>query len=154
MIIYSIDPGTTQSGVACFNTETKEFWGSKIINEQVVDFIDLQTPDEVVIEDIVNQGSNSRFLILTIRWSGRMDQTCTNHNIPFTYISRPDVKKHLTGKVNKINDSKIRAKVIEKVEPTYTLKKPGRLRGFKADAWQALALLLVHLERKGIDYAD
>jgi hypothetical protein len=52
------------------------------------------------------------------------------------------VKKHLTGRVNGIKDTHIRAKVIERLYPRFTRKDQGPLKGVTADMWSALALAI------------
>lgn len=157
MLALCLDPGTTHTGMCFFDSETGLVQGSgrKLDNNVLFNMINTDSDaDVLVMEDIVPQGLIGRTTIETIKWLGRFETAALfGPELETIYITRPAVKKHLTGKVNKITDKHIRQAVIDKIYPTYTRKDQGLLLGVTADAWSAVAIGIVWSETVGREQA-
>lgn len=153
MLAFCLDPGTSATGCCFWDTEDgglAESGKGKFSNEAILKLLQARgLCDVLVMEDITPQGFIGKTTIDTVKWLGRFQQAAAERGVETVYISRPFIKKHLTGKVNKIKDSHIRQAVIDRLEPTYTRKNPGCLRGVTADAWSAVAVGIVWSETVG-----
>lgn len=149
MLALCLDSGTLMTGYVFFDSKLgimQTLPKGKSSNEIVREFVRAKNYDVLVMENITPQGRIGYTTIDTIRWLGKYEQVATDIGTPYVYFSRPFIKKHLTGKVNKTKDSHIRQAVIDKIYPQYTRKDPGPLKGVTADAWSAVAIGIVWSE--------
>src|ERR1700744_1274848 len=103
MLILASDPGTYETGYMIFDPETWEIKEcGKIKNEILLDKIERLSPyfDLLVSEDITSFTRNSKYLIETIRWTGKFEHAANWNDKKCQYITRQFVKKHLMGKIN------------------------------------------------------
>lgn len=153
MLGFCIDCGTNRSGVCFYDQvfcmDDEDLVRGKLDNDCVLDLVRLGLYDILVMEDITPQGFIGKTTIETVKWLGRFEQVARDRGKPVVYIARAFIKKHLTGKVNKIKDSHIRQAVIDRINPRYTLKNPGPLKGVTADVWSAVAVGIVWSETRG-----
>lgn len=151
MRILAIDPGNVRSAAVLMDGLTVEDkW--LIPNHELLQIVAFQDADHLAIECMQNYGmSAGRTIFDTATWAGRFIQAfCDGDDELFTQISRPEAKKHVTGRTT-TKDKDVMAKLIERYGPTRKqavgLKNsPGPLYGISNDLWAALAV--------GVTYQD
>ena len=143
--ILAIDPGTTQSGYALYET-------GRVIDSGVAPNDDLLwyvqqpqnwnvMPERLAIEMIAGMGmAVGQEVFDTCVWVGRFYQAWL---VPFsripTLIKRRDVKLHICGSA-RAKDANIRQALIDKIGSQGVKAKPGPTYGVKSHAWAALAV--------------
>lgn len=161
MVILSIDPGETHSGVVLVDTGDDPpivigVW-TKEPNHEVLKLAAWDTPDLVLIEMMKARGMPvSDNEMETMVWIGRFLQAAGEARVRRIY--RADVKLAICGS-SRANDSNIRRAVLDTYPSTGggktpqhgTKKQPGPLYGVANHAFPALAVALTWLasEREG-----
>lgn len=139
MIVFAIDPGTTQSGWALLE-------GAKVIDSGVSDNNDVlrwvragQGADVLALEMVASYGmAVGREVFDTVRWIGRFQQAWHEPEA-VRLVFRKDVKLHLCGNL-RAKDANIRQALLDQLGPAGTKKSPGNTYGVKSHAWSALAV--------------
>lgn len=138
-IIFTIDPGTEQSGWCWLSNGRVVESGispNKAVLEEVR--IDLRS-DALAIEMVASYGMPvGREVFETVRWIGRFQQAWREPEA-VRLIYRRDVKLYLCGNA-RAKDANIRQALIDKLGPVGTKKAPGPLYGVKSHAWAAVAV--------------
>ena len=147
MRILAIDPGSEQSAVVSYDTETREVLGKEIMpNEGLVLMLTCGSnpPAHLAIEMIASYGMPVGATIFeTCVWIGRFIEAA---QIPHTKVYRREVKMHLCGST-RAKDSNIRQAIMDlhgstREKAIGTKKAPGPLYGFKKDIWAAMGVAL------------
>ena len=141
MKLIAIDPGPTESAFVEYELDAPVNFG-KIPNKQLLNFLrELHGGfDWVACEQVRSYGMAVGAEVFdTVEWSGRFHEASLQSGIEWLYVPRIKVKIHLC-KTAKAKDGNIRQALIDRFGEKGTKKAPGVLYGFKADAWQALAL--------------
>lgn len=139
MIVFAIDPGTTQSGWALLE-------GAKVLDSGVSDNHDVlrwvragQNADVLALEMVASYGmAVGREVFDTVRWIGRFQQAWHDPEA-VRLVFRKDVKLHLCGNL-RAKDANIRQALLDQLGPAGTKKAPGNTYGVKSHAWSALAV--------------
>lgn len=162
MIILAIDPGSLESGVVQYNTETMRVSDHVILpNADVLAAIHRSWgTDHIAIEMIGHYGSGmavGKDVFHACLWIGRFMEAWGHRNGvkngPANLILRKSIAAHICGSAN-AGDSNIRRAIIDRYEPTGggktpqigTKKRPGPLYGIKEDEWNALAVAITYAE--------
>ena len=141
MLIFAIDPGTTQSGWVLFS-------GAKVVDSGVHDNADVlrwvqagQGADVLAIEMIASMGmAVGQSTFDTVRWIGRFQQAWSDPD-DVRFITRHQVKLHLCGSM-RAKDPNVRQAVLDLLGEPGTKKKPGATYGVRSHAWSALAVAI------------
>ena len=146
MIVFGIDPGTTQSAYVEFDSASKQ-----ILSHGKVDNFDilllLQERFTVVCEMVQSFGMPvGSEIFQTVLWVGRFCECCRWVCCDFTTIHRGEIKDSLCHS-RKANDAAIRQRLIDLLGPPGTKKDPGVTYGITNDRWQALAVVIAYLIR-------
>ena len=163
MIIFAIDPGSTQSGVVHWDDQTgriflKEKWDNKYLGVALQKYShgsDLH----FVIEQITLYQRADMHIHDTILWYGRFLEILSAKGITPTFVTRSDVKKILLPGNHTVDrkDSTVCAYLRDRFAPGVsnngkgTKKEPGYFYGFKADIWQAFALAVAYSDQVAAD---
>jgi hypothetical protein len=163
--ILAIDPGTKQSGVVLYDSDTRSVVMSGVHpNEDVLELFILDARERantsLAIEMIGNYGmAVGKTTFETCVWIGRFIQAwCESDNDIDTseiFVYRSEVKMHLCNSV-RAKDKNIRQAMIDMFPPTGGGKTPqvgtkgkrGPLYGVKSHAWSALAIALTYVARE------
>lgn len=136
MIILGIDPGTTVSGWALYDS-------GNVIDSGISDNDDMlyglpgMPADIMAIEVMEARGMPlGNESIETIVWTGRFIQAWPHE---WQRVKRSAVKLHLCGS-NKAKDANVRAALIDKLGAPGTKSKPGNTYGVSSHGWAALAV--------------
>lgn len=135
MILLAIDPGSEQSAFVLYDTETKDIYDKRILDNGLlmgymcdVDF------DELAIEMIACYGMPvGKTVFETCVWIGRFIE---NAKKPFTFIYRKDEKMFLCNSM-KAKDGNIRQALID-------LLGKEKTKGCSKDIWAALAVAVTY----------
>lgn len=134
-MILAIDPGTRVSTLVGYGDGKVLSVQRDMENITVVHALMCASCWTVVFEQVTY--SKGPHVLLTQRWSGRMEQACYTSGTPCHFLPRLDVKMHLAN--GRAKDPQIRAALIDRFGGTY--KKPGpALKGIAGHAWSALAV--------------
>ena len=141
MIVFGLDPGPVKSAICGWNGE--------------LPFLPFYGYNGDICMDLIGLKSNKDKTFLAIekpvcqKYSGVSVSDTAIHAGVFWgvwgpkhchLITRSKIRWHI-GKVKKTNDSVIRKKLIEMIQPNYNLhNNPGLLVGITGDTWQALAV--------------
>ena len=164
-IIIGIDPGTTESAVVTYDPESRLILGHYKAENATIEAA-LYNHDvkkyQLVIEQIEGYGmAVGKEVFETCYWSGRFaaayDRACAGQEFA-QRLPRRDIKLYLCGTA-RAKDKNIVVALVDRFDPDRkfgaygkgTVKKPGPLYGFAADEWQALAIAIVHSERKAME---
>lgn len=162
--VYSIDPGTTQSGFVIWKNGAIVDAGCKPNEDVLADLTSLFAtvvtdesclPANVLIEKIEGMGmAVGQSTFETVYWSGRFHQAALGWACTVTRITRRSVKLHLCGS-SRAKDANIRQAVMERYGGTRqaaygTKKAPGPLAGVTGHAMAAMAVLQTWLENQGL----
>jgi len=160
MRVLGIDPGTTESGVVVWDSETNEVEEKYIIvNPEVAFMFDGALPAMgiAVIEDMTPYAAGYTTKD-TLVWMGRFIESCIRQGQEYSLVTRQAVVKHLCGKKRegdtRTNDTRIRDALIARFpatgggkEPQVGTKgKPGPLYGMSKHMWAALAVAITWFE--------
>ena len=140
MIIFAIDPGTTESAFVRWNGE-KILSIGKQLNDDLVAY---GTGDDInAIEMIASYGMPvGKEVFETCVWIGRFMQAWGGAEL----VYRKDVKMHLCG-TTKAKDGNVRQALIDRLGAPGTKKNPGATYGVSGDMWQALALAVTYYDK-------
>lgn len=149
--ILAIDPGTTQSGWAEWESGTLHWCGIND-NKDVLTRCWLAVRDcplsVLVIEQVESYGMIvGRDVFETIRWSGRFEEAALGRERSAIYLPRREVKLALCND-SRAKDKNIRAALLEKFGPLPT-KKTGPVPHWgihrpKSHIWSAVALAVTY----------
>lgn len=142
MIVFAIDPGTTQSGWVLLQER-------RVLQAGVSDNADLlrwvqagQGADMLAIEMIEAMGmAVGRETFATVRWIGRFQQAWREPE-RVQLVGRSKVKHGLCGSA-RAKDANIRQALIDRLGAPGTKKSPGPTYGVTSHAWQALAVAVI-----------
>jgi hypothetical protein len=164
MIIFAIDPGSTQSGVVAWNNQTGQFYlKEKLDNAIVRQVLPVWAADNTgihfVIEQITLYQRSDSAIHDTIVWYGRFFEVLKSRGVTPVFITRADVKKELLpgNRTTDRKDSTVCAYLKDRFAPGVsnngkgTKKEPGYFYGFKADIWQAFALAVAYSDQVAAD---
>lgn len=147
-MILAIDPGNIESAYCLIDKTTyKPVEFGKINNTLLLIKLSEMRYDSLIIEMIASYGmAVGKTVFDTCVWIGRFIQirTCSD----FSYIYRKEEKMNLCNSM-KAKDSNIRQALIDRFGEVGTKKNPGWFYGFKADIWQAYAVGITYLDKKG-----
>lgn len=156
MNILAIDPGTYESGWCLVNSLcARPMSFEKSANEDVLQHILELYPSVVVIEKLVSYGMRiGAETLTTAEWVGRFAQFSEDHGFAVDYVKRMEEKRAICGSPT-ANDKAIRMALIERFAKhdlkngKGTKDNPDWFYGFRADVWQAYAVGVTYLMRKG-----
>lgn len=162
VLIFAIDPGTDFSGFCiAFGSDLKPLKQGKIQNSELYSEIQqakLQAKCSrvrlhVVIEMIASYGMPvGREVFDTCVWIGRLAQYAEDLGAAVDFIYRQEEKQSICHS-SKANDATIKQALIDRFaykvpnKGKGTKKEPGWFYGFKADVWQAYAVLVTYAEK-------
>ena len=158
MLIFAIDPGSTESAYCLMGSDAKPHLFAKIANNGINLLIRNYAPNltAVVIERVASYGMPvGREVFDTCEWIGRYTQTAADQKVPVDYVLRQDEKLAIC-KSPKANDATIRRALIDRFAShdfgngKGTKKDPDFFYGFKADCWSAFAVGITFLNRRGL----
>lgn len=145
MIIFAIDPGSTESGWVVFDTQKREVLHSgNHENERVKQLMHslgktgsasllLCERPELIGQQIWHQ------ILDTCMWVGKFTESWNGEHILY---KRNDVKRTLLGRINVPNsDGAVRQYCLNHFGEPGTKKNPGPTYGVTKHAWQALGLV-------------
>lgn len=162
MKILGIDPGTTESGVAIYDTDshTVPYMGV-VDNETVLRDVMLNSFDTVAIEMVASYGMPvGATTFETVYWIGRFAERCMNRvgeeNV-FRYYKKTDINPTICFNSN-VKDKNISAALRSmfpqdgggKNPSVGTKKQPGSLFGMSSHMYPALAVAMTHALKNGL----
>jgi hypothetical protein len=148
MQITGIDPGTTESAYATFDTDTRKFVDFEILtNDHMLAYMKSFGADKdriITIERVVSQGMPiGETTIKTIFWSGRFYEGIQFH-------VEWELSRNMIASIFGVrkSDKSFITKLVDIFDPERKFgkygkgkkKKQGPFFGFKDDIWQAAAL--------------
>jgi hypothetical protein len=141
LLIVAVDPGDTQSGVACLRQDSSVERLAVWPNPDVLHFVREDTPASVlVLEEITYQAKTvGKNIFRTIYFSGRLWEAAVESGKEVYLVPRNVVRRILTGRLNS-GDREVRHAILERHPPL-----AGR-KDFASHAVQALGLGLVFLD--------
>lgn len=153
MMIFAIDPGSTQSAYCMMGEDALPISFDKVPNEDLI--VRLRNYGKsrptVVIERVASYGMPvGREVFDTCEWIGRYTQVAKDLALDVEYILRQEEKLHIC-KSPKANDATIRKALIDRFAKhdfktgKGTKANPDFFYGFKADCWSAFAVAISFL---------
>lgn len=148
MIVLAIDPGNTHSALVLYDAATRRVLSKrKLENHEALVAIRSSwhiAPDHLAIEMAESFGAKVWSQVFTtVLWTGRFIEAWTSHGLPFTLVTRREVKNAVAGE-HRANDAQIRNALIDrwggKEVAIGSKHAPGPLHGVTADCWAALAI--------------
>lgn len=148
-MIAAIDPGTNESAIVLFDGRDV-IYSAHLANAALLAMLRSWRPSHVqhvACECIANQGQAvGRSTFETCYLIGRIIEIVTPET-PITLVTRGDVKMHLCGRRNKVNDSNISAAIYglyggDRKAAMGTKRKPGPLYGLASHQFAALGVAL------------
>lgn len=142
MIILSIDPGPTTSGMVRYDSIARRvlYAVSNMDNHDLLGIVQDDNGPCLAIEIMENQGraqvGSSTFD--TMRWVGRFQQAWHSPE-RVRLVTRRQEKRALCLKAG-ANDSDVRRALIEQIGRVGTKAEPGPCYGVAGHAWSALAV--------------
>lgn len=138
--VFAIDPGPTESAFVLYVAGKPVEFG-KIPNEMLLGRLrGAVGADLVTCEQVRSYGMPVGAEVFdTVEWSGRFHQEAISVGLAWGYVPRLKVKLHLCGSA-RAKDGNIIQALKDRFGGKGTKAAPGVLYGFRADAWQALAL--------------
>ena len=158
MMIFAIDPGSTQSAYCMMNGDALPLHFDKVPNAELVSLIRTYSKSltAVIIERVASYGMPvGREVFDTCEWIGRYTQVADDINLPVEYILRQE-EKLLICKSPKANDATIRKALIDRfAKHDFKTGKgnshsPDFFYNFRADIWAAFSIGVTHLNKKGM----
>lgn len=162
MKILGIDPGTTESGVAIYDTDSHTVPYMGIVdNEALLRDVMPQPFDVVAIEMVASYGMPvGATTFETVYWIGRFAERCMNwvgeENV-FRYYKKTDINPTICFNPN-VKDKNISAAIQSLFPQTGggskpaigTKSQPGVLYGIKSHIFPALAVAMTHALKNNI----
>ena len=158
MILFAIDPGSTESAYCMMGQDARPIAFAKVPNHDAVAVLRNYAGSltAVVIERVASYGMPvGREVFDTCEWIGRFAQVASDLGLPVEYVFRQE-EKLTVCKSPKANDATIRRALIDRFAShdlsngKGTKKNPDFFYGFKADCWSAFCVGLVSLSRRGL----
>ena len=155
MLIFAIDPGSTESAYCMLSQDAVPRLFAKAPNEDVAKILRTYAPNltAVVIERVASYGMPvGREVFDTCEWIGRYTQVAQDLNRNVDYVLRQEEKLAIC-KSPKANDATIRKALIDRfaahdfTNGKGTKKNPDFFYGFKADVWSAYSVGITWLYR-------
>lgn len=155
MLIFAIDPGSTESAYCMMTDDAHPMYFAKVPNADLIPLLRIYAHfiHTVVIERVASYGMPvGREVFDTCEWIGRFTQTATDQKIPVDYVLRQEEKLAIC-KSPKANDATIRKALIDRfathdfTNGKGTKKNPDFFYGFKADIWSSYAVGISYLSR-------
>ena len=156
MILFAIDPGSTESAYCMMGRDARPIAFAKVPNPDAVAVLRnyARSLTAVVIERVASYGMPvGREVFETCEWIGRFAQVASDLGLPVEYVFRQE-EKLTVCKSPKANDATIRRALIDRFAShdlsngKGTKKHPDFFYGFKADCWSAFCVGLVSLSRR------
>ncbi len=152
MIVYGLDPGTTQSAIVGLDSaENRVVMAETWPNEQLLEWCREQDAMHcvLVIERIENMGMSAigDTLFETVFWSGRFAEAWGEG---WHRVTRREVKLHLCGTM-RAKDPNVRQALLDVFggsDAKGTKAKPGPLYGVSGHEFAALAVAVTWLDTK------
>jgi hypothetical protein len=150
MNIMAIDPGNTQSAYVIIGSGDCEILDfGKIDNEILLDalwgLVHKYEIEKTVIEMVACYGmAVGKEVFDTCVWIGRFYEHMANVSLMY----RKDVKMNICNTM-KAKDANIIQALKDRFGDKGTKKEPGWFFGFSADVWQAYALAVTFVDKKG-----
>jgi hypothetical protein len=153
MIVYGLDPGTTESALVIYDdTLTRVISSRTEENAAILEALGWAAPgddDILVIEKIESMGmAVGASTFETVFWSGRFAQAWPGKR--WDRVSRRDVKMHLCGSA-RAKDKNVRQALMDVFggdDAKGTKKSPGPLHGVSGHEFAALAVAITWLDTK------
>lgn len=151
MIVFSIDPGPTQSAFVLYDRVKPTCFG-KFSNDVILDAIQRRdwatNPDVLIVEQVAAMGmAVGAEVFETVFWSGRFVEAWGG---AWDRVKRHEVKMHLCGNM-RAKDANIRQSIVDryggKDAAIGRKANPGPLYGLSGDCWSALAVAITYSER-------
>lgn len=157
MIVFAIDPGSSQSAYCLMQGDAEPLKFGKVDNAFLISVLkeNAMFVDVVVIERVASYGMPvGREVFDTCEWIGRYAQVASDLGLPVEYILRQEEKLAIC-KSTKANDATIRKALIDRfakhdlANGKGTKKDPDFFYGFKADIWASFSVGCAFLSKKG-----
>lgn len=159
MLILALDVGTTETGYAVVESESrKPLVFGKILNEDLLEAIEHKlTFDKMVYEQFVSYGMPVGSTTLeSIKWNGRFIQKVKDlyPSVDIYNITRVEERKIICNSM-KSGDMEVKHALIERFAPLTsnygkgTKKNKGFFYGFSKDVWSAYAVATTYLDLIG-----
>ena len=144
MVIFAIDPGTTETGYIILGEEIMDMGKRENVHVENLLFskrVQAMHP-HVVVEMVKSYGmpvGDTTFR--TVWWLGRFALACDQMGYYYHEVTRNEVKNYLCHS-SRASDSNIRQALIDRYEPDLEARKrpKGFLKGVSKDMWSALAV--------------
>ena len=155
MNLLCIDPGTTTSGVVCFDGKNPNPVFPEIDNEILLEKINTLPAHHMAIEMVACYGMPvGKETFETCVWIGRFIQAFKGSH---TKVFRKDVKLCLCNSL-RAKDANVRRAILDlfpatgggKTPQIGIKKQPGPLFGVSNHAWAALAVGITYFEKQGV----
>ena len=155
MIIFAIDPGSTESAYCMLSGDARPMHFGKVPNMVIISLMRTYTKSltAVVIERVASYGMPvGREVFDTCEWIGRYTQAATDLSLNVEYVLRQEEKLAICKSPN-ANDATIRRALIDRfakhdfTNGKGTKKDPDFFYGFKSDIWSAFAVAVTYLDR-------
>lgn len=157
MLVYGLDPGTTQSALVVWDSHNRSVvFHATEDNGWILERVMGQWHDcALVVEQIQSYGmAVGAEVFATVWWAGRFHQAWNGRAYQ---LPRRDVKLHLCGSA-RAKDANVRQAILDrfggKAAAIGTKQQPGPLRGIKAHEFAALAVALTWADTHAEQYAD
>ena len=153
MMIFAIDPGSTQSAYCMMGEDALPISFDKRPNEDLIALLRNygKSRPTVVIERVASYGMPvGREVFDTCEWIGRYTQVAKDLDLDVEYILRQEEKLHIC-KSPKANDATIRKALIDRFAKhdfktgKGTKQNPDFFYGFRADCWSAFSVGVSYL---------
>ena|SRR5436190_12684393 len=141
-MLLSIDPGTTQSAIVCWDNSAGRIAYSEMMeNGDLLEHLRGQViASDVFVEKLACYGMPVGSEIFdTAYMIGRIQEICSVRQVKLTLVTRLSVKMHLCH-TPQAKDSNIRQALIDRLGPVGTKKNQGACYGISGDLWSALAI--------------
>jgi len=155
MLVLAIDPGNEQSGYALICDNCRPLQHGKLPNDDLLFDVASMQFDTLVLEMVSHYGKGmpaGKTVFDTCVWIGRFQQMAAVRGIPTHIVYRGEEKINLCGSAQ-AKDANIRQALIDRFARTPngkgTKKAPDFFYGFAADAWQAFAVGVTWLDKRG-----
>lgn len=156
MIVFALDPGTTETGAVLYDAEEERVVEAIVAsNEALLDRLrqpaDLVAIDATLVIELIDRGGMAdRALFRTCIWSGRFAEAWEHSTGQIArWVPRSDVKNHLTRKPT-AGDKHVRAALIARFGPQGNAKSPGPLYGVTSHKLAALAVAVTYADEQDL----
>ena len=153
----AIDPGTHESAIVVFDSPERIVRAERLSNCELETYLRINMHYEnrgegfshLAIEMVACYGMPvGEEVFETCVWIGRF---LAAFDGPHTKLKRNEIKMHLCHRIQGVNDSVMRQRLIDiyggKEKAIGKKKSPGPLHGIHGDCWQALAVAVVWWEK-------